>query len=124
MGAVQRNVYTWKGLFLTAVLVLFNGMILGQSGLLSYSQFSWQAFAGSYPLDLGEACASPSECLSGFCADGICCNEACTEAGSVCIAGICTPASPVPALSGTGQALAVLVLIGGALLGWRLRPAD
>jgi hypothetical protein len=105
------------------IFVLFNGMLLSHSGLLSYTQFSWQAFAQSYPL--GAACDSPSECLSGFCADGFCCDQACTAPGEVCNAsGICRGPAPVPALNGPGQALAVLVLIGGALLGWRLRRTD
>jgi hypothetical protein len=128
MGAVPRNVHTWKGLLLAVVLVLFNGMLLSHSGLLSYTQFSWQAFAQSYPLGPGEACASPAECLSGFCVDGVCCNQACTEPGAVCNAsgapGFCRQAAPAPALGGPGQALAVLVLIGGAYLGWRLRRTD
>ncbi|MEO8603025.1 MAG: hypothetical protein ABI629_10665 [bacterium] len=126
MGAVQRGVHTWKNLLRAVILVVFNGMILSHSGLLSYTHISWQAFAQSYPL--GGACASPTECLSGFCADGVCCNQACTQPGAVCDAagapGICRSPAPVPALSGPGQALAVLVLIGGAFLGWRLRPTD
>lgn len=123
MGAVQRGIVTRLGLFRAVILVLLNGMILTHSGLLSYTQFSWQAFAQSYPL--GAECVSPTECLSGFCADGFCCNEACTAPGEVCnVTGICRGAAPVPALNGPGQALAVLVLIGGALLGWRLRRTD
>lgn len=126
MGAVQRGVHTWKGLLRAVLLVVFNGMLLSHSGLLSYTQFSWQAFAQSYPL--GQACVSPTECLSGFCTDGVCCNQACTEAGAECNAaaapGICLRPAPVPALDGAGQALAVLVLIGGAFLGWRLRRTD
>ncbi len=127
-GALQQNGHTWRGLLLAVVFVLFNGMLLSHSGLLSYTHFSWQAFAQSYPLGLGAACASPTECLSGFCADGVCCNSACTEAGAVCDSagapGICRSAAPAPALSGPGQVLAVLVLIGGAALGWRLRRTD
>jgi hypothetical protein len=123
MGAVRRGVHTWKNLLRAVILVVFNGMLLSHSGLLSYTQFSWQAFAQSYPL--GAACASPTECLSGFCVDGFCCNEACSAPGEVCnVTGICRGAAPAPALSGPGQVLAVLVLIGGAFLGWRLRRTD
>jgi len=131
MAAVQRGIRTWKGLLRAVILVLFNGMILSHSGLLSYTQFSWQAFAQSYPI--GRACGSPMECELGFCVNGVCCNRACTGDGERCndpaTPGICRSAvaarpAPAPALSGPGQALAVLVLIVGAWLGWRLRSPD
>jgi hypothetical protein len=34
--------------------------------------------------DLGEACTAPDECGSGFCADGVCCNVACTGTCEAC----------------------------------------
>jgi hypothetical protein len=126
MGAVRRGVHPWKNLIRAVLLVVLNGMILSHSGLLSYTRFSWQAFAQSYPL--GQACISATECESDFCVDGVCCNRACTAAGEVCndpaAPGVCHGPAPVPALDGPGQVLAVLVLIGGALLGWRLRRTD
>jgi hypothetical protein len=42
----------------------------------------------------GEACACSSDCQSGFCADGVCCNSACNETCRACNVqgspGICT----------------------------------
>jgi hypothetical protein len=37
----------------------------------------------------GAACGSPSDCLSAFCAGGVCCNTACTGAGQTCQTGTC-----------------------------------
>src|SRR3712207_6824882 len=34
--------------------------------------------AGGCPL--GSQCSAPSECASGFCVDGVCCNSACSGA--------------------------------------------
>jgi hypothetical protein len=124
--AVLRRLYIWKELLLAAAIVLFNGVIVSNSGLLSYTHFTWAAYAQSY--NLGAACVSPTQCLSGFCVDGVCCNQACTQPGQMCNApgapGICHSAVTAPALSSAGEALAVLVLIGGAYLGWRLRRTD
>ena len=43
----------------------------------------------------GEPCTDPSECSSGFCADGLCCNESCDAACSSCSLpqspGACSP---------------------------------
>ncbi len=53
------------------------------------------ADAGSSDKPLAEGCAANSECASGFCVDGVCCNTACdgqcfncNQAGTV---GYCTP---------------------------------
>jgi len=124
--ALARILEKWKGILLAIALVLSNGVILSRSGLLSYTHFTWEAFAQSYTN--GEACETPSQCLSDFCVDGVCCDTACTQPGRVCArpgaVGVCSPVLTAPALGNTGQALAVLVLIGGALLGWRLRRRE
>jgi len=44
-------------------------------------------------LELGAACDAASACLSGFCADGVCCDAACDGACEACgPAGACGPA--------------------------------
>jgi hypothetical protein len=41
----------------------------------------------------GSACSTSSQCASGFCAGGVCCNEACTGVcNSSCSTGVCTHA--------------------------------
>lgn len=46
--------------------------------------------SGSPPRQLGEPCDAPSECASGFCADGVCCAEACDGECEACSAnGTC-----------------------------------
>ncbi len=48
---------------------------------------------------LGAACSASTECLSAFCADGVCCNSVCTGACVACnqtgTLGSCTAAPPV-----------------------------
>ncbi len=51
-------------------------------------------YAGDYlssaelfaPVPLGSACTKNADCFSGFCADGVCCNEACTGTCRACTA--------------------------------------
>ncbi len=59
----------------------------------------------------GESCTAGSECLSTICADGVCCNSACTGSCQFCnntgSAGTCgnvagTPRTGHPACTGTG----------------------
>jgi hypothetical protein len=38
----------------------------------------------------GEICSAASECGSGFCKDGVCCNSACNKACESCSTGTCT----------------------------------
>jgi hypothetical protein len=49
---------------------------------------------GGARLPPGQACGCNSDCQSGFCVDGVCCNSACTEACKTCngqgAPGICT----------------------------------
>lgn len=48
--------------------------------------------AGQCKLDLGQGCGVPSQCLSNFCADGLCCDSACSGVCEACsAAGVCTP---------------------------------
>jgi hypothetical protein len=37
----------------------------------------------------GQLCGAGSECLSGFCSDGMCCNEACDQPCEACGSGTC-----------------------------------
>jgi hypothetical protein len=38
----------------------------------------------------GAACGGAIECSTGFCVDGVCCNNACTDACNSCTTGKCT----------------------------------
>ncbi|HSQ00330.1 MAG TPA: hypothetical protein VL049_24180 [Candidatus Dormibacteraeota bacterium] len=72
----------------------------------------------------GAACASPSDCNSAFCVEGVCCNAACTGPLERCNlpgqVGTCTSASaPAPALTSRALGLALAVL--GALAAVALR---
>jgi hypothetical protein len=50
--------------------------------------------------DNGTACATGSTCLSGFCADGVCCDKACNGQCEACdvtgASGTCTPVTGPP----------------------------
>jgi hypothetical protein len=69
----------------------------------------------------GATCDAAGDCDSGFCADGVCCNIACTDPRLACNVpanlGTCTlVGTQVPVLSVPGLLVAVLVLgIAGAL---------
>lgn len=52
----------------------------------------------------GQLCSSPSQCQSGFCADGVCCNSDCTTPCMACGTGTCLVVAgteDVPECSGT-----------------------
>jgi hypothetical protein len=110
--------------FIPALMLLNAFVVLNYTGL-SYTPFSWKAFAQSYPP--GEACTSPSQCAPvppntvGFCPDGVCCNEPCTGPNESCnqpgFEGTCISTAPAPALSGTGLLIAALLLAGVGTLG-------
>jgi hypothetical protein len=45
----------------------------------------------------GAPCSAASECTSGFCVDGVCCNAACTGQCESCeLLGVCNPVGGVP----------------------------
>lgn len=46
--------------------------------------------AGECKLKNGRPCGDGAECVSGHCADGICCNRACQGACEACTGGSCT----------------------------------
>jgi hypothetical protein len=41
-------------------------------------------------IENGQPCIASKQCLSGFCADGVCCNTACTGVCKTCASGKCT----------------------------------
>jgi hypothetical protein len=74
----------------------------------------------------GGECATPAECSSTFCVDGVCCDTICDQPFQTCNQpgdpGVCqTIAAPAPALSRTGllAVIAVLALVGAMALMWR-----
>ena len=76
----------------------------------------------------GGGCATPSQCQSGFCVDGVCCDTLCTQQGFICngpTPGVCAAAAAkAPAMSRGGLliGLAVLILVGAVALVVRVRP--
>lgn len=71
--------------------------------------------AGACLKKQGQSCTSPAQCITGQCADGVCCNKACTGSCEYCggnsatntAAGTCgnisgAPRAGHPACSGTG----------------------
>ena len=48
------------------------------------------------PKKNGEICGAGTECMSTFCKDGVCCNNACDTACKSCATGTCTNVSRMP----------------------------
>jgi len=114
----------WKQILLVVTAVLLNAALLAQAVGGPSVRIS-QAFAQPYAN--GETCNSPSECTSGFCADGVCCNLACNGPGQNCAvpgsAGTCIREAQSPVLSLPFQwvAAGLVALITGLRLRRRLR---
>jgi len=74
----------------------------------------------------GSSCTSPTECASGFCVDGVCCDTACDQPFDMCNVppdpGTCVQVAPAPSMSRRGLfgGLALLTMIGAAAL-WQQR---
>ena len=80
------------------------------------------------PVPQGGSCATPSQCGTGFCANGVCCDTTCTGPLERCNlpgqVGTCaSAAAPSPALTPWGLIAASLVLasIAGLALRRRMR---
>jgi hypothetical protein len=121
-GESKRRRRGRNGLVTLIAIVLVSGVAVSDLGILSYGPFSWQAYAQSYN---GEACTQPSQCVSGFCVTDVCCDTSCNRPGERCNLpsrpGICIRSAPVPVMSHVGELIAVLTLVAGAWMGWRLR---
>lgn len=133
--------YSSRGTFLAAAIVAANLLLALQITGLSYGRFEWTALAQSYDtpsptpaatatptrIPLGGGCTDPAQCASGFCATGVCCDEACSGPGASCDVpgqvGTCVRSAPAPVLSGQWLAVAALMLTGLGLLALRGRRA-
>jgi hypothetical protein len=78
------------------------------------------------PVPQGGACATSSQCATGFCANGVCCDTACSGPLEQCNlpgrGGTCaSTAAPSPALTPWGLMAASLVLAGVAAVALRRR---
>jgi hypothetical protein len=65
----------------------------------------------------GGDCAIPSQCSTGFCVDGVCCDTICDQPGQICNQagnqGVCTvPTAPAPALTPRALLMAAALLAG------------
>jgi len=67
-------------------------------------------------IGLGQSCSAPTECASGFCAQGVCCNEECDGPLEACDrtdrVGTCSKAAPAPAVSTHGLVIVAVLLAG------------
>ena len=68
----------WKEIGLVAVAVLLNALLLSQ--LVAGPRGS-SAIAFAQPYQDGDPCNTPSQCASGFCTDGVCCDTLCNGPG-------------------------------------------
>ena len=109
---------TFKEVAAVIAAIIVNAFILSQVvGGVSSNQPTL-AFAQGY-VD-GENCGTDASlCNSGFCEQGVCCNQACNGTTQLCNQpgrlGSCDPVLPAPSLSWPGQFLAAGLL---TLLGW------
>jgi hypothetical protein len=73
----------------------------------------------------GGDCITPSQCATGFCVDGVCCNAACNPSFGRCDLpgqrGTCAGISPAPTLEPRALAAAAALLIGVAAFALRRR---
>lgn len=108
--AIQRGII--RGIGLAAILVAVNGAVAFNLVPSSYQQYSWQAYAGVVytPTPDGGSCAIPSDCQSGFCVQGICCDTICNQPGDTCPTGTCSSPAPAPAVSHRTLLLIVVLL--------------
>ncbi len=80
--------------------------------------------ATNTPAPDGALCGDSSQCTSGNCADGVCCNEACTGVNVSCnlpgSAGTCAelPAAVAPTVSWYGMWAVLAVLLGCGFVGF------
>jgi hypothetical protein len=78
------------------------------------------------PVPQGGACSTPSQCGTGFCVDGVCCDIACTGLQEQCnLAGqrgtCASTTAPAPTLTPWGLLVAALLLSGVAAFALRQR---
>ena len=77
-----------RGVVLAAFFVAANGFAAFNWIPSSYKQFTWEAYAG---VVYGGSCVLASDCESGFCVKGICCNTICDQPSQTCETGFCAP---------------------------------
>lgn len=149
LGVIRALWQHRPGAVLVGAIVAFNvALVLHLTGL-SYGRSEWLAFNDSFlraqtpgptatptltptPTPTrtptatptlfaqGASCLDGSECASSFCADRVCCNQACDQPGQHCNVrgreGTCVAVALAPILSGWWLSAAVLVLLAiGAL---------
>jgi len=77
----------------------------------------------------GGDCSGPTQCDTGFCADGVCCDTACTSPNEACdlrgLRGTCSrEALPAPTLTPPVLAMTAALLFGVAVFALRRRKSS
>ncbi len=137
--AKMRGVF--RGIGLAGLFVVVNVAVALNFIPSSYQQFTWQAYAGvvytetatatatctetatstatstatptstETPVADGGSCMVPSQCQSGFCVDGTCCDTICNQPMQACGGGTCvSTAAPAPVVSHRTLLLIVALL--------------
>jgi hypothetical protein len=114
---MRANSVSSKEVAVVMAVILLNAVVLSQ--LVGGAAADRPPTAFAQPYDNGFPCLDPSECASGFCEQGVCCNQECNGTSRTCnqptSLGECTSVLPAPTLSWPGQLIAASLL---TLLGW------
>ena len=86
----MKNVKLWVVAFVGVIVI-----VTGCTGILGSFDVADAPADGGGPADLGKTCASGTECSTGFCTDGVCCNTeckgTCESCGQAATKGTCSP---------------------------------
>jgi hypothetical protein len=116
---MKSSSQAWKEIALGTLFLALNVYVLVQ---VFGSTWGMGSTVFAQPYGDGLTCGSPNDCLSRFCVNNTCCNQACNLAYQFCNVagqeGTCVTRQPAPALSPWGQMLAsaALALAGAYLL--------
>ena len=83
-GACDGVCNSCDGLFTDGADGVCLGIVAGSDPYNACEIYSCDGEGACYAGLMGDGCSDETECLSGYCVDGVCCQESCTELCSSC----------------------------------------